>query len=841
MPDNGPITIDSPPPLDDGALFFRELAGSEQLSACFTYKVLVSSSVELSPKDLLGMPIGIHLETTDGGTRHFHGVIASLQYVGVDESVNYRLVLRPWFWLLGQSANCRIFQNRSVVDIVKSVFDDLGFADYDDTALTGDYAPKDYVVQYRETDFAFVSRLLERAGIYYFFRHEEAKHTLVLVDSVTNHDFPPSADGTSELAVPMLTPDDARGALGEHVDGWLTTASVETGVYSHADYDFTNSRGLLRATQSNPAGNAHDSLEVYDYPGGFLGQDDGDAAALVRLQERQVALVTSEGSSNARRLTVGCLFSLTDCPRTDQNRDYLVTSMVYEMHGHEAETRNEEQEPTFRCEFDAVPSDTQFRAPWATDKPVVRGPQTAAVVGPAGEEIWTDAYGRIKVQFHWDREGQNDENSSCWVRVSQAWAGSSFGAMHLPRIGQEVIVDFLEGDPDRPIVTGRVYNDANMPPYDLPDNQTQSGIKSRSTPGGAFGAGNEIRFEDATGREDLYLHAQNTQTTVVEGDQSIVIGGDRGLSVEGSEAIAVGGGRTTTVALADTLSVVGAATTTVGGSHSLAVTGSSEVSVSGSYSVSVQGSADESVEGDLSRTVTGDVDLSVEGGQTETFGDDYTERHAGHRVVVVGGATAKRSSTLHVEGSVSTFAATTIDLVAAKGITITCGSSQIVIKPNAITITTNTLVLTAGDIEMTSKKLAASASDELDLATKALTVNATDSIDLESKKVTMASGGGQITLDDSAATVQGTKVQLQGGSGGSVQSSQTNAAAVKVTTLKLVDQDGKPLANQRVTLRFGGEGGEERVVVLDDQGSAKVPGSDSFEVLFPDFPDAKKG
>ncbi|MGH7439402.1 MAG: type VI secretion system Vgr family protein [Polyangiaceae bacterium] len=841
MQDNGPITIDSPEPLDDGALFFREMGGSEQLSTCFTYKVLVSSSLELSAADLLGAPIGIHLDTTDGGTRHFHGVIASLQYVGVDESVNYRLVLRPWFWLLTQSANCRIFQNRSVVDIVKSVFDDLGFADYDDTTLTGEYPPKDYVVQYRETDFAFVSRLLERAGIYYFFRHEESKHTLVLADSTTNHDFPPDAAGNGELSVPVRAPDDARAALAEHVDEWVTTTSVDTGVYSHADFDFTNSRAALRSTQSSPAGNAHDQLEVYDYPGGFLAQEAGDAAALVRLQERQVARMTSEARSNARRLTVGRLFSLTDCPRADQNRDYLVTSMIYEMHGHEAETRADDEEPTFRCEFEAIPSDTQFRAPWATDRPIVRGPQTAVVVGPDGDEIWTDAYGRIKVQFHWDRDGQNDENSSCWVRVSQAWAGSSFGAIHLPRIGQEVIVDFLEGDPDRPLVTGRVYNDANMPPYDLPDNQTQSGIKSRSTPGGGFGAGNEIRFEDATGREDLYLHAQNTQTTVVEGDQSIDVRANRSLSVGGSETVTVTGGRSTTVTLADTLAVIGAASTTVGGDQSLTVTGSSELSVTGSYSVSVQGSSDESVEGDFTRTVTGSVDLSLEGVQTETFGDDHTERHTGHRVIVVGGASAKRSSTLHVEGSASIYAATTLDLVAQKGITITCGKSQIVLKPSAVTITSPTIVLTAGDIEMTGKKIAAGASDELDLSTKAFSVNATDTIDLESKTVTMASGGGSVTLDDSAATVQGTKVQLQGGSGGSVQSSQTNAISEKVTTIKLTDQDGKPLANQSVTLRFGGEGGEERVVVLDDTGSVQIPGGDSFEVVFPDYPGAKKG
>ncbi len=847
MPDNGPITIDSPAPLDDGALFFREMAGSEQLSACFTYKVLVSSSVELRPKDLLGMPIGVHLETTDGGTRHFHGVIASLQYVGVDENINYRLVLRPWFWLLTQSANCRIFQNRSVIDIVKSVFDDLGFADYDDTALTGEYLPKDYVVQYRETDFAFVSRLLERAGIYYFFRHEVDKHTLVLVDSTTDHDFPPSADGSNELSVPMVTPDDARGALSEHVDSWVTTTSVETGVYSHADYDFTNSRGVLRATQSNPAGNAHDSLEVYDYPGGFSGQDAGDAAALVRLQEHQVALETSEGLSNARRLTVGCLFSLTDCPRSDQNGDYLVTSMVYEMHGHEAETRNEDEEPTFRCEFEAISSDTQFRAPWATDKPVVRGPQTAVVVGPASDEIWTDAYGRVKVQFPWDREGQNDENSSCWVRVSQAWAGSSFGAIHIPRIGQEVIVDFLEGDPDRPIVTGRVYNDANMPPYDLPDNQTQSGIKSRSTPDGAFGAGNEIRFEDATGREEVFVQAEKDMRVTVKNDQSISVAQQRAATVGADDQLTVGGSLTRSVAIAETVTVgalqavtVGAAQTlsvgaeqmtTVGATQTTNVGGDRAATVGGDDAVDVTGDRTINVGGDLSETVTGDVTTDTDGKTQRSFALDYTERHLGHRTVIVGAGGAHRTNALHVEGTGRVYFSKALEVEVLTSITIVCGDSQILISPQGITLTSPNISLVGSAVESKGDTFAVTTKKDLTLVGKTFTVTAKEDLTLGGKTVTAATAGAQLALDSSSANLTGSQVKLGSGSGSTASTSDSNADPVKITRVQMKDASGKPKANVRVLLE---KDGEQRITVLDADGMLELIGDASYKVSFPD-------
>jgi type VI secretion system secreted protein VgrG len=390
-----------------------------------------------------------------------------------------------------------------------------------------------------------------------------------------------------------------------------------------------------------------------------------------------------------------------------------------------------------------------------------------------------------------------------------------------------VIVDFLEGDPDRPIITGCVYNASTMPPYDLPDNQTQSGLRSRSTPGGSMVNGNELRFEDALGNEDLYIQAERTQTTLVKSDQSITVGGNRVRSVGGSETVNVGGGRTTTITLADTTNVLGASTLSVTGARTEQVTGDATDTVTGdvsetfggSLSVSVSGNETVQVSGDLSQQVTGRVDLSTVGPHTDTFGDDFVARHAGDRVVVVGGADAPASASLHVEGSGTIYAAQTIDAVAIESITITCGDSVITIAPDGVTIASPAITLVTKDAEIDSDTL---------------TVSSTGAVTLGGDKVTLSSSGASVALD-SNATVQGAKVQLKGGSGSSAQNDNKS----KTTTITLVDADGKPLANQRVILREGGDGGDEQTIVLDDKGSATVTGDGPFDVVMPDLPDAK--
>jgi type VI secretion system secreted protein VgrG len=406
------------------------------------------------------------------------------------------------------------------------------------------------------------------------------------------------------------------------------------------------------------------------------------------------------------------------------------------------------------------------------------------------------------------------------ARASCASRRPGRGAQFVPRIGQEVVVDFLEGDPDRPIITGSLYNGANMPPFPLPDNQTQSGIRTRSTPRGTQVNANEIRFEDRIGQENLFIQAERTQTTVVKRDQSVDVGGNRVLNVTGSEVVNVALGRTTTVTLNDTTSVLGESALTVAGDRIVKIAGDASDTIEGSLELTVTGSKSVAISGDLSSNVAGRVDASSQGRHTETFDDDFVSRHAGHRVVVVGGADANASIAVHVEGPATAYAAETMEFVSLEGFTIRCGKSEIRVTSDAITLSSPTLSLVTDDAEIAATKVNAAA---------------TDSITLGGSKVTIASSGASVILD-SNATVQGAKVQLQGGSGAAVQ----NADKVpKKTTIKLVDADGKPLANQRVVLRQGGEGGDERTVVLDESGSIVVEGDGPFDALIPDFPDAR--
>jgi type VI secretion system secreted protein VgrG len=448
----------------------------------------------------------------------------------------YSATVRPWLWLLTQASNCRIFQDKTVPEIIKQVFRSHGLTDFEES-LTEKYAPREFVVQYRETDFNFVSRLMETEGIYYFFKHEATKHTLVLADSYSAHD---TVDGYED--VPYIRPGSLQQALPDHLDGWEVAQQIEPGTVILNDFNFETPKSNLLAKRSAPNSHERADFEDYDYPGKYLKGADGETYARLRLEELNARYEQVKGTGNARGITVGSLLEPTNLPVESDNREYLLTAARFAIEGPNYETQEHGNGgEVFRCTFAAIDSKCPFRTGRGTPRPTVPGPQTATVVGEAGEEIWTDKYGRVKVQFHWDREGQRDENSSCWVRVTQMWAGSQWGAIHIPRIGQEVIVDFLEGDPDKPIITGRVYNADNMPPYPLPDNKTQSGIKSRSSKGGTASNFNEIRFEDLKGKEELHIQAELDMSTNVKRNQTLYVGGDQNITIHGNQIVSVHG------------------------------------------------------------------------------------------------------------------------------------------------------------------------------------------------------------------------------------------------------------------------------------------------------------
>ena len=503
-------------------LEFRSLEGSEQISRLFEYRVrLISTDSSLSAKSLLGKDMTIEVDLTTekagGGERYLSGQVTQFTYIGRDgDFYSYESILRPWLWHATRRSDFKIFQFKKVPDIIKEVLGPYGFTIED--KLTGSYRTWDYMVQYGETDFNFVSRLLELEGAYYYFEHENGSHKLVLGDDIGSHSPLPAGPTT----IPFYSGDRAAHVHDEDfIDGWRFAEDIASGHFAADDYDFEKPKALLETKQQQPAGHTEDSRELYDWPGGYTDVGDGENYARVRIEQQKAEREVAQGEGNARNIAPGYLFTLSKYTRSDQNKEYLIESAYYRFEenvrrsdgggGAGGSTRGGLDSPTsYRISFTVVPKATAYRSQRVTPKPHTTGPQTAVITGPAGEEIYTDKYGRVKVQFHWDRYGKKDENSSCWIRVSQTWAGSNYGSMHIPRIGQEVIVDFLNGDPDYPIITGRVYNALQMPPWELPKHKTQSGTQTNWSKGG--GGKNMLRFEDQKGIEHVELSSDYGNT-----------------------------------------------------------------------------------------------------------------------------------------------------------------------------------------------------------------------------------------------------------------------------------------------------------------------------------------
>ncbi|RON04002.1 type VI secretion system tip protein TssI/VgrG [Pseudomonas brassicacearum] len=537
-------------PLGPEVLLLKDMGGGEELGRLFSYELQLHSldnAIDLN--QLLGKPMSLSLQLDGGGERHFHGIVARCsQNVDQGQFASYQVTLRPWLWLLTRTSDCRIFQNLTIPQIIKQVFRDLGFSDFED-ALSRPYREWEYCVQYRETSFDFVSRLMEQEGIYYFFRHEQGRHVLVLADAYGAHT---SAPGYA--SVPYY-PKNEQQRERDHIHDWHLAQEVQPGSLELNDYDFQRPSARIDVRSAMPRPHTAGDYPLYDYPGTYVQSEDGEHYARTRIEALQTLHEQVELSGNARGLGSGHLFSLTGFSRQDQNREYLIVGIRYYISQESGETSGGAASAQFESSLTCIDAQQSYRPLPNTHRPIVKGPQTALVVGPKGEEIWTDQFGRVKVHFYWDRHDQSNENSSCWIRVSQSWAGKNWGSMQIPRIGQEVIVSFLEGDPDRPIITGRVYNAEQTVPYDLPENATQSGMKSRSSKGGSPANFNEIRMEDKKGAEQLYIHAERNQDIVVEVDESHSVGHDRNKSIGHNETVTIGNNRLRIVKHEDILSV----------------------------------------------------------------------------------------------------------------------------------------------------------------------------------------------------------------------------------------------------------------------------------------------
>jgi type VI secretion system secreted protein VgrG len=537
-------------PLGPDVLLLKDMGGDEELGRLFNYELQLHSldnAIDLN--QLLGKPMCLSLQLDGGGERHFHGIVARCsQNVDQGQFASYQVTLRPWLWLLTRTSDCRIFQNLTIPQIIKQVFRDLGFSDFEDT-LSRPYREWEYCVQYRETSFDFVSRLMEQEGIYYFFRHEQGRHVLVLADAYGAH-----ANVPGYASVPYY-PKNEQQRERDHIYDWHLAQQVQPGSLELNDYDFQRPGARIDVRSAMPRPHTAGDYPLYDYPGTYVQSEDGEHYARTRIEALQTLHEQVELAGNARGLGSGHLFSLTGFSRQDQNREYLIVGARYHIDQESLETSGGVASAQFESSLTCIDAQQSYRPLPNTHRPIVKGPQTALVVGPKGEEIWTDQFGRVKVHFYWDRHDQSNENSSCWIRVSQSWAGKNWGSMQIPRIGQEVIVSFLEGDPDRPIITGRVYNAEQTVPYDLPENATQSGMKSRSSKGGSPANFNEIRMEDKKGAEQLYIHAERNQDIVVEVDESHSVGHDRNKSIGHNETVTIGNNRLRIVKQEDILSV----------------------------------------------------------------------------------------------------------------------------------------------------------------------------------------------------------------------------------------------------------------------------------------------
>jgi len=610
-------------PLGDDVLFLRRFSGRESLSRPFRFdlELVAVNGTDVPFEGLLGQRITAHLGLSSGQDRHFNGVCSRVSETGRDATFTYyRLEVVPELWLLSLRTQCRVFQQVSVPDILKMIFVGLNVS----FRLKGTYHPRDYCVQYNESDLDFASRLLEEEGIFYFFTHSAVGHQLVIADVPVAH--PP----ISELSVVVFGTTEVGPRRDDRITSWEKSQSLRPGQFTLRDHCFELPNDPLnssrRVAATSMAGRVEhdlrpgpaDRLEDYRYPGGYAqrfdGVDpsggnraadlhlipaDGQRVASLRAQESGSASLVINGSGNCRELISGHRFTLQGHFNADG--PYVLLSV-----DHDAELIGDYRsdsggDTSYKNRFECFPAAANYRPARLTAKPVVHGTQTAVVVGPSGEEIFTDKYGRVKVQFPWDREGKYDAGSSCWVRVGSPWAGKSWGAVSIPRIGQEVVVAFEEGDPDRPIIIGSVYNADQMPPYPLPSQKMVSGTRSNSYPGG--GGSNELNFDDTKGRERMYIHAQYNQDSVVGHHRTAAVKVNDSESVGNNQSVSIGGNRTETVTGAENYRVGKDRLETVVGDRHLVVKSRSLEKVASDRHVHVGGNHNEKVDGAVSLTV----------------------------------------------------------------------------------------------------------------------------------------------------------------------------------------------------------------------------------------------
>ncbi len=658
-------------PLGDDKLILRGLHGEDRLSGLFHYQLeLLSEESDLDFSAIVGEPVTVTIASGDTEYK-INGICSRFVQAGSGPRfTTYYAELRPWFWLTTMMVDSKIFQEKSVTDIIDEVLKAKGFSDFE-IKCEGSYEPRVYCVQYNESVFNFLSRLMEDEGIYYFFTHEDGKHTMVIADSASAHE---EREGQAPGRVKSQ---ESTGDTEDIITSFAVEEQVTATAYAMTDYNFEQPTGDLAV---NVQGDSADR-EIYEYPGGYAEKSPGETRVKVRLEEQEAAAKVVKGQSHCRGFLSGYKIKVEEHVREDLNGDYVLKWV-----SHIANFRN------YTNTFEAIPADVPFRAPRMSRKPRIYGSQTAVVVGKSGEEIYTDEYGRIKVQFHWDRDGADDEKSSCWCRVSQYWAGKGFGAWFLPRIGQEVVVSFLEGDPDRPLVTGSVYNAEQTVPYALPDDMTKSTTKTQSSKEKADGY-NEIRFEDLKDSEEIYMHAEK--------DMNIDIKNCHTRNVAGAETITIGwkdengdhqgGGRTVLIKEGDetfTVEKGNRALEVTEGDETYTIGGKRTVKVSGDEDRTNEGNYDMKVSGNYTLKVDGDITIEAGGAVSVKSGTSFAVESGTDMSVKAGTSLASESGTSYEIKAGTTFsnkASVTSEIKASATMTVD-GGGMLTLKGGLVQI-----------------------------------------------------------------------------------------------------------------------------------------------------------
>ncbi len=693
--------------LGKDALLLRRLQGSEPISQLFRFELdLLSYEENINAADIIGDHVALFIDANSSKPRCLNGFVKSFVYTGLEKRglYGYKAEIVPWLWFLDKRTNCRVYQNQNVQQIIEAILGELGFNDYV-FSLSEVHPELEYCVQYQESDFQFISRLMEQEGIFYFFEHQADKHILHIVDNAAAYQ-----------TLDDETLEHSSGSRGkQYINSWQHRFQYCSGAFAQTDFNFENpNHSLLTETPTSIKLKNNAALEMFDFPGNYRDTQQGQSLTRLRMQQEEMAYENIIANSNFHQLILGRKFKLrSDENIADNKKQFVITNIQH--HGFDG-SYLEEKDPdgtalgaSYSNQFSCIPAEISFRPPCQIKKPRIDGVQTALVVGKAGDEIYTDKYGRIKLQFHWDRYGSKNEDSSCWVRVATPWAGTKWGTLNIPRVGQEVVVTFVNGDPDQPLVIGGVYNSAHMPPVSLPDGKHYAGMKSRSAKGDSSSF-NEMSIDDTKGSEQLKFNAQKDFNTTVGNDLSSAVTGNASYNVDGNSSSTIGGNATH--------SVQGNETASVQGNQDASVQGNRSSTIAGNLTENTAGKVDASIGSSESRTVGSNQDLTIGTNQVLNVGANQTLGVGANQETTVGG-----NQTVNVSGNQN----------------ISALSQNVSISTNANTSALNINVLGQAQINLSV---------------------AGSSISIDASGITLSMGASFVKIDAMGVSVMGPLVKL---------------------------------------------------------------------------------